>query len=129
MKVLIVDDDEDARKLIRKVLAPLTDDVQDVTSGADALKHALANRPDVVILDVMMPGLDGYEICYLIKSAPELRDTRVIILSVRHDAIDISIGRGALADAYLVKPLDPDKLLATIGNVERGEHGPFPGRA
>ena len=126
MKVLIVDDDDDARKLVRKALAPLTDDIQEVADGADALKHALADPPDLVILDVVMPGVDGYEICYLIKSAPELRHTRVIVLTVRHQKIDISIGRGAFADAYLVKPASAEKLRAVIGKLERGERGPFP---
>lgn len=126
MRILIVDDDDDMRRMMRMTLEPLTHDIHEAGDAIEALKFARAERPDLVILDVMMPGVDGYEICYLIKTAPELQHTRVIVLTVRDHKIDISIGRGAFADAYLVKPLDPGKLLAAIGNLERGESGPFP---
>lgn len=114
MKILIVDDDEDMRIVIRATLEPLTHNIYEAGNAIEALKTARTERPDLVILDIMMPGVDGYEICYLIKTAPELQHTRVIILSVRQQEIDISIGRGALADAYLVKPFDSEALLAAI---------------
>jgi two-component system alkaline phosphatase synthesis response regulator PhoP len=126
VRILIVDDDEDMRRVIRTTLEPLTHDIHEASNAIDALTLARAERPDLVILDVMMPGVDGYEICYLIKTSPELHHTRVIILTVRHQKIDISISRGAFADAFLVKPFDPGKLLAAIGRLERGERGPFP---
>mgnify|MGYP001197084236 CR=1 FL=1 len=126
MRILIVDDDDDMRKMIRMTLKSLTDDIHETGNGVEALNIARAERPDLVILDVMMPGVDGYEICYLIKTAPELQHTRVIMLTVRHHKIDISIGRGAFADAFLVKPFEPAKLLAAIGKLGRGESGPFP---
>ena len=126
MRILIVDDDEDMRKVIRMALEPLTHDIHEAGNAIEALTSARAERPDLVILDVMMPGVDGYEVCYLIKTAPELQHTRVIVLTVRDHKIDISIGRGAFADAYLVKPFDPDKLLAAIAKLEGGKSGPFP---
>jgi DNA-binding response OmpR family regulator len=126
MRILIVDDDDDMRKVIRRTLEPLTHDIVEAGNAIEALELARAERPDLVILDVMMPGVDGYEICYLIKTAPELHHTRVIMLTIRHHKIDISIGRGAFADAFLVKPFDPDELLAVIGKLERGESGTFP---
>lgn len=126
MRILIVDDDDDMRKMIRMTLKSLTDDIHETGNGVEALNIARAERPDLVILDVMMPGVDGYEICYLIKTAPELQHTRVIMLTVRHHKIDISIGRGAFADAFLVKPFEPAKLLAAIAKLGRGESGPFP---
>jgi DNA-binding response OmpR family regulator len=107
-------------------LEHLTHEIHEASNAIEALKIARAERPDVVILDVMMPGVDGYEICYLIKTAPELQHTHVIILTVRHHKIDISIGRGAFADAFLVKPIEPDKLIAAIAKLERGDSGPFP---
>lgn len=126
MRVLVVDDDEDMRKVIRMALEPLTHDIHETGDGIEALNLARAEHPDLVILDVMMPGVDGYEICYLIKTDPALQHTRVIMLTVRHHKIDISIGRGAFADAFLVKPFDPDVLLAAIGKLGQGERGPFP---
>jgi two-component system alkaline phosphatase synthesis response regulator PhoP len=126
MKILIVDDDDDMRKMVRTTLKPLTDGILEAGNAIEALNVARTERPDLVILDVMMPGVDGYELCYLIKTAPELQHTRVIMLTVRHHKIDISIGRGAFADAFLVKPLDPAKLLAAIAKLGRGESGPYP---
>ena len=126
MQILIVDDDDDMRKVTRQVLKGLGHQIHEADSGVEALKLARTLRPDLVILDVMMPGVDGYEICYLIKTAPELHHTRVILLTVRDKKVDISFGHGAFADAYLVKPFDSDKLLAAITKLDRGESGPFP---
>lgn len=126
MRILIVDDDEDMRRVIRRTLEPLTDEIHEAGDGVEALRLARAERPDLVILDVMMPGVNGYEICYLIKTDPQLQHTRVIILTARHYKIDDSISRGAFADAFLVKPFDPDKLLAAIANLERSEGGQLP---
>ena len=127
MRILIVDDDEITRAMLRATIERVTNDVHEAPNGVDALKQALEVRPDAVLLDIMMPGVDGYEICYLIKTAPELRHTRVIILTSRADKDGISTGREALADAYLLKPFEPDLLLTTIDNLVRaGQRGPFP---
>ena len=126
MRILIVDDDDDMRIVTRKVLNGLGHQFYEANSGVEALKLARTLRPDLVILDVMMPGVDGYEICYLIKTDPELQHTRVIMLTVRDQKADISFGHGAFADAYLIKPFDSDKLLAAIAKLYRGESGPFP---
>ena len=126
MRILIADDDSDMRTVIRKALEPLSHDIREADNAIEALKIARAERPDLVILDVVMPGVDGFEICYLIKTAPELQHTRVIMLTVRQDQIDVSIGRGAFADAYLLKPFNPDRLLAAIAKLEQGKSGPFP---
>lgn len=126
MKILIVDDDESMREVMRITLAGLGHQIHEVGNGIDALKSARAECPDLVILDVMMPGVDGYEICYLIKTTPELRHTRVILFTIRDQEVDIVSGKGALADAYLVKPFEPDKLLAAIARLQAGESGPYP---
>lgn len=126
MRVLIVDDDDITRVMIRAALAPLAGEIHEVSNGTDALRTALKRSPHVVILDAMMPGVDGYEICYMIKTAPSLQATRVIIFTSRDDARGISTGREALADAYLLKPLDPDLLLETIRSLATGKRVPFP---
>jgi DNA-binding response OmpR family regulator len=127
MRILIVDDDEITRMMLRAALETRTSDIHEAPNGVDALKRARELRPDVVILDVMMPGVDGYEICYLIKTAPELRRTRVIMFTSRDDAEGVATGREAQADAYLLKPFEPDVLFRTIDDVVRvGQRGPFP---
>ena len=127
MRILIVDDEEITRTMLRATVEEVTNDIHEAPNGVDALKQARELRPDVVLLDVMMPGVDGYEICYLIKTAPELRNTRVIILTSRDDQDGVSTGRAALADAYLLKPFDPNLLLTTIDDLVRaGQRGPFP---
>ncbi len=108
------------RTMLRATLSALTSDIHEAANGADALRIAREIQPDIVILDVMMPGVDGYEICYAIKTAPALAQTRVIILTVRNDADGISTGRAALADAYLIKPFDPDLLISTVRDLRRG---------
>ena len=123
MKVLVVDDEDILRSMLRATLGQVTSEVREAANGSEALRIALEWRPDVVILDVMMPGVDGYEVCYLVKTAPELRHTRVVMLTSRGDADGISTGREALADAYLLKPFDPGILLATIRNLGFGQRG------
>jgi DNA-binding response OmpR family regulator len=126
MRLLIVDDDETTRTMLHATLAPVADDIQEAVHGVEALQLARERRPDFVILDVMMPGVDGYEICYLMKTAPELPHTRVIILTSRGDAQGVATGRQAYADAYLLKPFDPDQLVAAIRSLQQGKPGPFP---
>lgn len=129
MRVLIVDDEEISRAVVRATLEQVASSISEVDDGVDALRVAMEQRPDLVILDVMMPGVDGYEVCYLIKTAPELRHTRVIMLTARDDDAGISTGKGAYADAYLLKPLEPDQLLAAIRDIQEGKR-PYPtGRA
>ena len=129
MKILIVDDDEDMRKVVRLALERHGHVVREFGNGIEALKHARAGHPDLIVLDADLPGVDGYEICYLVKSAPELRHTRVIMLTARDQEADIAAARGALADAYLIKPFDSDRLLAAITNLEGGGSGTFPDRS
>lgn len=129
MRIVIVDDDEDIRNAVRLALERRGHSVREFGNGIEALKYARADRPDLMILDADLPGVDGYEICYLVKSAPELRHTRVIMLTVRDREADVAAGRGALADAYLVKPFDADRLLGAIANLKSGGGGPYPDRS
>ena len=129
MKILIVDDDEDLRKAVRLALESQGHVIREFGNGIEALKFARADHPDLIVLDANLPGVDGYEICYLVKSDPKLRHTRVIMLTVRDQEADIAAGRGALADAYLIKPFDPDRLLAAITNLKSGGGGPYPARS
>ncbi|MCD0161336.1 response regulator [Deinococcus sp. 14RED07] len=119
--ILIADDHADLRKLIRMTLlgGPFT--VLEAEDGVQALADARARRPDLIILDVMMPGeLDGYQVCAAVKADPALRDVPVILVTARAQRADLQAGQEAGADAYLIKPFSPMELLervtAMLGN-------------
>lgn len=120
-KILIVDDHVDIRRLIRMTLEFESYEIFEAEDGATALLLAEAVRPDLVLLDVMMPGeLDGLDVCRQLKSDPMLLNPRVIMLSARGQAQDCSAGQQAGADAYLVKPFSPLQLIDVIG--QQWEH-------
>ena len=115
-RILLVDDQADIRKLIRLTLQHLDDaEVHEADNGGDGWRLAQDIRPDLMLLDVMMPGeLDGLQVCKQIKTDPELRHIRVILLTARGQARDLEAGREAGADEYLVKPFSPLQLIETI---------------
>lgn len=114
-RVLIVEDQSDLRMLIRLALEPLGAEMQEAANGMEALVAVRAFKPDVVILDVMLPGgIDGYQICQAIKQDPLTRSTRVIMVSARGQKSDIEKGYQAQADSYMVKPFSPLELLREV---------------
>jgi len=111
-KILIVDDHADIRRLIRLTLEFERYDIVEAADGPSALELAASTRPDVVLLDVMMPGdVDGLEVCRRIKADVALGGAKVIMLSARGQARDREAGLQAGADAYLVKPFSPLQLI------------------
>ncbi len=114
-RVLIVEDQADIRKLIRMTLEFDNYEIHEASEGAGGLRAAHALRPDIVLLDVMMPGeLDGLQVCKAIKSDAALASTRVVLLTARGQARDREQGAQAGADEYLVKPFSPLQLIDTI---------------
>jgi DNA-binding response OmpR family regulator len=114
-RILIVEDQPDIRKLIRMTLEFEPYDVHEASDGASGLRVAGEVKPDLMLLDVMMPGeLDGLQVCKKIKTDPELKNIRVILLTARGQARDLDAGREAGADEYLVKPFSPLQLIETI---------------
>ena len=117
-KILIVEDQSDIRKLIRMTLEFEQFETHEAADGVTGLQRARDLRPDLVLLDVMMPGeLDGLQVCERIKSDPALAGMKVIILSARGQAKDTEAGKKAGADDYLVKPFSPVQLVETIERV------------
>lgn len=113
--VLIVEDQPDLRKLLRVTLGLGNLEIHEAEDGHGALKMAAAVRPDIMLLDVMMPGgLDGYQVCQRIKADPALKKTRVIILTARAQKNDIDAAFGAGADDYLSKPFSPLELIDKV---------------
>ncbi len=109
--VLLVDDDEGVRRLFASELAPLGIHVLEACDGSSAIEIALAERPDAILLDVLMPGLDGWETLRALKQRPETRTIPVVILSVVDNrAFGLSLG----AFDYLVKPVELSTLLDSL---------------
>lgn len=114
-RVLIVEDQADIRKLIRMTLEFEAYEIHEAADGAQGLRLARALKPDVVLLDVMMPGeLDGLQVCQAIKADAATRDMKVVLLTARGQARDREAGQLAGADEYLVKPFSPLQLIDTI---------------
>jgi two-component system sensor histidine kinase/response regulator len=113
-RALIVDDDVANGRLVGKYLQRAGHDVVTRTDGRSGLERALADPPDVIILDVMMPGLDGLAVCRALRAADATRDLPVIFLSARGDLADRVAGLDQGAVDYLVKPFVPEDLLARV---------------
>jgi len=114
-KVLIADDEVHIRLLIEQSLEDLEDDgvdIHSVSNGEDALNFIQAEKPRLVILDVMMPKMDGFDVCKRVKDNPELVAVHVILLTAKGQEYDRQRGADVGADTYMTKPFDSDHLLA-----------------
>jgi CheY-like chemotaxis protein len=112
--VLVVDDNLTVREFMRTKLAPFNFNVDYAESGEQAIGLTGSRHYTCVFLDVIMPGIDGYQVCKLIKSKKSLHKTAVVMLTSKGSPFDKIRGAMAGCDAYLTKPVDEDKLLGTI---------------
>lgn len=118
--VLIVDDEPHIRLLLEQTLDELDAhgvEIATATNGGDALKAIREDRPSLVLLDVMMPIMNGFEVCKAVKSDPTLRDTYIVLLTAKGQELDRATGAEVGADLYLTKPFDPDDVLARVAKV------------
>lgn len=117
-KILIVDDQGELRKLIRLTLQYNDYDLYEAENATKALRFIKALPPDIVLLDVMMPGeIDGYQLCEIIKIDPELKSIQVILITGRGTRADLKEGSRVKADSYLVKPFSPLELVEVVNKV------------
>lgn len=112
--VLVVDDSATVRAFMRAKLAPFRFDVDFAEDGETAIDMAQAKAYTCIFLDILMPGMDGYQVCKLIKSSSSTKNTAVVMLSSKSSTFDKFRGNWAGCDAYLGKPVGEDELLATI---------------
>jgi twitching motility two-component system response regulator PilG len=112
--VLVVDDSATVRAFMRAKLQPFRFDVDYAGSGEAAIDMAQAKAYTCIFLDILMPGIDGYEVCKRIKSSAATKETAVVMLSSKSSTFDRFRGNWAGCDAYLGKPVGEDELLATI---------------
>lgn len=114
-RIAIVEDDRDIADLIAHYLTRAGHATDIVTSGADAVPRLRAHPPDLVILDVMLPGLSGLQVCRLLRSEPKTAAIPLIMLTARGDEADRVVGLELGADDYVTKPFSPRELVARVG--------------
>lgn len=117
LKVLIADDEHNIRHILDFSLNAEGFDVIAVHNGEDAFRMAVTDAPDLIILDVMMPGQGGVETCRILKEDRRTADIPVILLTARTDRQDREKGFAAGADDYITKPFSPQKLVATVQGI------------
>lgn len=114
MKVLVVEDDVDIQDIVISVLSRAGYDVLTEGNGDAGLAAALAQQPDLVILDWMMPGLTGVEVCRAMRADPRAKDIAILLLTSRAQEADIDQAFTAGADDYMVKPFRGRELLSRV---------------
>src|SRR5947209_1125204 len=122
-KVIIVDDDRDTREMLTLALDLEGYDVAQAANGLRLISSLHVDRPDVILLDVMMSWIDGFELCRSVKKNEEFRDIPVIFISARKTSEDQQKGIEAGAADYFTKPVDIDRLIARIAELT---HRPRP---
>lgn len=116
-RVLIVDDEPDIVEMMELFLEDLGHEIIKSNSGEEALEYFKDNTADLVLLDVMMPGMDGWETLLNIKQNPRIRDTPVIMVTVRDNISDIERGFNLGVDQYIIKPFKKDVLRRYVNEV------------
>ncbi len=119
-KVLIADDEAYIRLLIEQTLEEFEDqgvEVLKANNGEEALQMIQDERPDLVFLDVMMPKMNGYEVCKAVKQDLKMADTFIVILTAKGQELDRQRGAQVGANLYMTKPFDPDELIELAGKV------------
>lgn len=116
MKILVIDDDPAMTELLKLLLQPAATDVHAANSGPDGIKLARTINPDVIILDLMMPDMDGWEVCHNIR---EKSSVPILILSALDNPGMVARALDAGADDYLIKPVPSGVLIAHLQNLVR----------
>jgi two-component system, cell cycle response regulator DivK len=113
-RILVVEDQEDNRRILRDLLTSAGYEIISAENGRDAVAAAAAERPDLILMDIQLPLLDGYEATRRIKANPELKAIPIIVVTSYALSGDETKARAAGCDAYVTKPFSPRALLAKI---------------
>ena len=113
-RILVVDDEPDIVNIVKKRLVDNGYDVIIAIDGQDALDKARKENPDLIVLDIMLPKMDGYKVCGLLKSDSRYNKIPIIMFSARAQEEDIKMGDEVGAEAYITKPFEPQALLSKI---------------
>ena len=113
-RILIVDDEDDLRNMLKFRLEAMDYDVSEAVNGQEGLDRARSDRPDLIILDLMLPKIDGFKVCRMLKFDEKYKHIPIIMFTARAQEKDKQIGKEMGAEAYITKPFDPDILLDKI---------------
>jgi two-component system alkaline phosphatase synthesis response regulator PhoP len=128
--ILVVDDEEDIRELVRYNLDKGGFSVICGASGEEGLSLAKDTHPAAIVLDIMLPGIDGLEVCRRLKGDADLQNIPIVMLSAKGEEADIVAGLELGADDYVAKPFSPSVLIARVKNVlRRSQQDPVDGQA
>ncbi len=116
LKAMVIDDSKTIRRTAETLLKKVGCEVVTALDGFDALSKIADQKPDIIFIDIMMPRLDGYQTCALIKNNKDFKHTPVIMLSSKDGLFDKAKGRIVGSDQYLTKPFSRDELLGAIRN-------------
>jgi DNA-binding response OmpR family regulator len=117
-RILVIEDQSDIRRLIRWALEEEPHDLQEANTGPAGLAAAQAQRPDLVLLDWMMPGgMDGLQVCRALRADPSLEGVKIVMLTARAAPADMRAGHEAGVGDYLVKPFSPRLLVDTVNSL------------
>jgi CheY-like chemotaxis protein len=116
-KVLVVDDEPNIVVALEFLLENEGYRVEKAYNGADALQMAASYLPDIIVLDVMMPGMDGFEVARLVRRQPALEYTKIVFLTAKGTQRDKEAGYASGAEYYLIKPFDNDMFVQTINEI------------
>lgn len=114
LKVMVIDDSKTIRRTAENLLKKAGCDVVTATDGFEALAKITESKPDIIFVDIMMPRLDGYQTCALIKNNSVFKETPVVMLSSKDSIFDRARGRIVGSEQYLTKPFTKDDLLSAI---------------
>ena len=123
-RILVAEDDHDIGELIRLILEHGGSEVVNAQDGVEALTLAKRSRVVAFLLDVKMPGLSGLDVCKRLRASRETKETPIIFISARGQESEIHAGLNAGANAYVVKPFDPEDLWSMVdGIITSGQYG------
>jgi len=117
IKILVAEDERDIRDLIAYVLRYAGYEVEVAANGAEAVTKAPEVKPDLILLDVRMPRLTGYEACRKLKAMPDVKDIPVVFLSAKGQDNEIDAGMEVGATRYILKPFAPDDLIKQVQQI------------
>jgi len=116
-KILIIEDDPATSRLVDYSLRHEGYQVITASNGLTGIRKVREEKPDLVILDVMLPGMDGFEICHRLRSEPTTAQLAILMFSAKAQDIDRSTGVKVGADDYLAKPADPAEIISRVGSL------------